>query len=633
MLETLDIPDDLETCQRLLRELAETHARLQRVYAELLDTCATLQGSQEKLQQERDELQLTIKHLLHQLYGRRSERRKEGQGQQHLDFGDTDTTVVDLSIVSAANEEEEEEAGEYVVRRRPRQRPPRSEQLPEHLERRTERIEPTLPAGVKVEDCEMIGVDVVETLEFDRGKPWVRRKEYPKYKLPALVSQQEAHPQQEADEEPGVPAGQVANAEHGMNEPSESKPSQDSSAKSAAADTAPVAPLPNVPPHGIVQAPREVTLIPGGRFGFGVGAEVLYGKFVLHVPLYRQQDAWAQFGWSPSRSTLGQIVTVSAELFLPLADLLRQRILATSVLGTDDTPVTLLTPGVGEGSREARFWLYRGRDAAPYNVFAFTDNRTRAGPDAFLEPFTGTLTGDCYSGYVNIEEVTHGRIRFSACLAHARRKIFDSRELQPGLASEILALIGELYDVEDLARTLDDAARLVLRQQKSVPVMARLKEVLASDAAQRVLPKSRFGEALAYLRNHWEAFQLYLKDGRLPIDNNDVEREIRRVAMGRKNWLFLGSKDAGERTATILSVISSAHRHDLDEWAYLRDVLERLARGTTDLETLLPDVWKAAHPEHVRTFRQREKQKRAAARRYRRAARRPSQRTPPASAE
>ncbi len=255
-------------------------------------------------------------------------------------------------------------------------------------------------------------------------------------------------------------------------------------------------------------------------------------------------------------------------------------------------------------------------------MFAFTDSRAREGPDRFLETFQGIITGDCYSGYVNIEKVTGGRIRFSACLAHARRKIFEAREQQPALSSQILALMGELYDVEDRARMLDDAGRLALRQKESVPVMARLRAVLDSEAAKNVLPKSRFGEALGYLRNHWEAFQLYLQDGRLPIDNNDVERDHRRIALGRKNWLFLGSEDAGDRTATILTIVGSAHRHDLDVWAYLRDVLERLARGTADLEALLPDVWKAAHPEHVRTFREQEKQERADARRYRRARRR-----------
>jgi hypothetical protein len=512
-------------------------------------------------------------------------------------------------------------------------------------------VEPTLPPGVKVEDCAWIGMDVVEVLEFSRAKMWVRRIEYPKYKLPAVVEatvvdagvQVQADEEmiavrdagavqetsvehalesgQEVQEDRGVCAVHVLNGEHGMSGQPELSGEQSVSAKTpVSAETA--ASAPTVPPHGILQAPREVTLIPGGRFGFGVATEVLFSKFVLHVPLYRQQDMWAQSGWSPSRSTLGQIVTVSAGLFRPLADRMRQLILATTVLGTDDTPVTLLTPRVGEGSREARFWLYRGRNAAPYNVFAFTDSRAREGPDRFLETFQGIITGDCYSGYVNIEKVTGGRIRFSACLAHARRKIFEAREQQPALSSQILALMGELYDAEDRARTLDDAERLALRQKESVPAMVRLRAVLDSEAAKNVLPKSRFGEALGYLRNHWEAFQLYLQDGRLPIDNNDVERDLRRIALGRKNWLFLGSEDAGDRTATILTVVGSAHRHDLDVWAYLRDVLERLARGTTDLEALLPDVWKAAHPEHVRTFREQEKQERADSRRYRRARRR-----------
>jgi hypothetical protein len=267
-------------------------------------------------------------------------------------------------------------------------------------------------------------------------------------------------------------------------------------------------------------------------------------------------------------------------------------------------------------------WLYRGRDAAPYNVFAFTDNRSRAGPDQFLESFSGILSGDCYSGYVNIEEVSEGRIRFSACLAHARRKVFESREQQPALSSQILALIGELYDIEDRARGLDDADRLALRQLQSVPVMARLRALLESEAAAGVLPASSFGKALSYLRNHWSAFGVYLQDGRVPIDNNDVERDLRRVAIGRKNWLFFGSQDGGRRAATILSVIASAYRHDLDVWSYLRDVLEQLAGGTTEVESLLPDVWKSAHPDQVRTFREQEKEARAATRRFQRARRR-----------
>ena len=307
----------------------------------------------------------------------------------------------------------------------------------------------------------------------------------------------------------------------------------------------------------------------------------------------------------------------------PLANLLKRRILSSGVVNTDDTPVTLLTPGEAQGSRQARFWIYRGREpGAWYDTFAFTDSRARAGPDEFLQDFQGTLCGDCYSGYVNIEDVTDGRIVFSACNAHARRYVFNAREQHPELSSQILAIYQALYDIEERGSRLDATLRLLLRRRESVPLMKRLELLLESPSAHGLLPKSKLGTAIGYLRNNWEALQRFLSDGRLPIDNNDAERDLRRIAVGRKNWLFVGSREGGDRAAVILTVIASAHRHDLDVWAYLRDILEQLAQGEEDLESLLPDVWKASHPQHVRTFREEERERRAEDRRYRRAERR-----------
>ncbi len=146
--------------------------------------------------------------------------------------------------------------------------------------------------------------------------------------------------------------------------------------------------------------------------------------------------------------------------------------------------------------------------------------------------------------------------------------------------------------------------------------------LIESPAAREGLPKSKLGTAMGYLRNNWEALKRFLSDARLSIDNNEAERDLRRIAVGRRNWLFVGSEDGGERAAVILTVVASAHRHDLDVWAYLRDVLERLAKGEDNLEDLLPDVWKASHPQHIRTFREEERQHRADERRYRHAERR-----------
>jgi transposase len=557
MSELPPLPDDLETCQQLVRELWEAHRRLREIYEELLATCTSMQDSQTKLEQEKETLEQTIKELMQRLYGRRSERMKCSPDQMSLDFADGDPIEVVPDVT-----EDEAFVEEHQEKRR-RRRKKSGGRFPDHLERRTERIEPELPEGVAPEDCDLIGVDVVEILEFERPQLWVHRLEYPKYKIPIQ------------------------------------------------------------PELNIVQAVRRVNLIPGGSFGFGIAAEVLFNKFALHLPLYRQQDPFAQLGWAPSRSTLGQIIGHSARLLRPLAMLLKRRILASGVVNTDDTPVTLLTPGEAKGSRQARFWIYRSRQAgAWYDTFAFTDNRSRAGPDEFLQDFQGTICGDCYSGYVNIEDVTGGRITFSACNAHARRYVFNAREQHPELSSQILAIYRALYDIEERGSRLDATSRLLLRRRESVPLMRRLELLLESPAARGLLPKSKLAAAIGYLRNNWEALKRFLSDGRLPIDNNDAERDLRRIAVGRKNWLFVGSREGGDRAAVILTVIASAHRHDLDVWAYLRDVLERLAQGEGDLEQLLPDVWKAAHPQHVRTFREEERDRRAEDRRYRRAKRR-----------
>ena len=139
-----------------------------------------------------------------------------------------------------------------------------------------------------------------------------------------------------------------------------------------------------------------------------------------------------------------------------------------------------------------------------------------------------------------------------------------------------------------------------------------------------MLPKSTLGEALRYLRNHWDPLRVYLSDGRLPIDNNDAEQLMKQVALGRKNWLFVGSVAAGERAATFLTLASSAIRNDLDVWAYIKDVLDRLLAGSTDYQSLRPDIWRQTHPDSIRQYRVEERRDRADRQQRRRAGRRPS---------
>jgi hypothetical protein len=270
--------------------------------------------------------------------------------------------------------------------------------------------------------------------------------------------------------------------------------------------------------------------------------------------------------------------------------------------------------------------LYRG-DEAPYNVFDFHESRSRDGPREFLQEFRGWVKVDAYGVDDGVYLSSGERIIASCCLAHARRKFDEAKSSHPALAAQALGLFQQLYDVEDRARELSAAARQALREREAAPLLARFRAWLDQQALL-ALPKSKFGEAVGYMRHQWDALASYVRDGRLPIDNNDTERDLRQLTIGRKNWLFIGSPEAGPRAAILYTVVASAVRHDLDVWAYLRDVLERLvaaresADDNRDVAPLLPDAWAKSHPEAIRTYRAHEREARAAALRARRHRRR-----------
>ena len=396
---------------------------------------------------------------------------------------------------------------------------------------------------------------------------------------------------------------------------------------------------------GVASPERPTGLVEGNRYDTSVAAEVITGKYAYHLPIYREQDYFAGCGWTPSRSTLLNLLVGSAFVIRPLVSSFRDWVLASGILGTDETRVTLLLPesipppiagdlkstrmhqvfqeavNAGKPSVSARMWAYRSM-IIPLNVFDFTVSRHRDGPELFLRDFSGTMLGDCYSGFEGIALQSDGNIRRAACAAHARRKVFEARDAYPQEASVLLGMFQHLYDIEDRGKLLTVDDRQLLREHEAAPVWKSMGEWLSSAEAAAVLPKSKLAQALGYLRNQWEPLQVYLSDGRLPIDNNDVEQLMKQVALGRKNWLFIGSVAAGERAADFLTLVSSAVRNDLDVWAYVKDVLDQLLAGSTDYESLRPDVWRQAHPEFVRQYREDERRDRADRKQRRRAARR-----------
>jgi hypothetical protein len=403
------------------------------------------------------------------------------------------------------------------------------------------------------------------------------------------------------------------------------------------------------PECGVVEGDRPVGLIEGNKYDTSVAAEIVVDKYAYHIPIYRQQDLFASCGWTPSRGTLLNVQKSAAELLRPLVKHLREVVRAGPVIGTDDTTVTLITPQEmpdfdpsdpkaarareviaaalepRRASVTARMWAYRSV-TEPINLFDFTVSRHRDGPEIFLSGFEGTILADCYAGYESIELGSAGKIRRAACVAHARRKVFESRNNHPAHAALLLGLFQRLYDIEDRSKTFTPDDRRSLRQSESLPIWDEIGAYLATDAVANVMPKEPFGQAITYLRNNIEALRVHLDDGLVPIDNNDTEQLMKQVALGRKNWMFIGSIEAGNRAADLLSIVSSAARNDLDIFVYVKDVLDKLLAGSCNYHSMRPDVWKLAHPEAVRIYRQDERRHRAEVKSAKRAKRRAGRR-------
>jgi len=383
----------------------------------------------------------------------------------------------------------------------------------------------------------------------------------------------------------------------------------------------------------VVTATKPPQPIEKGVAGPGLLAHVITAKYVQHLPLYRQEESFARQGVFIRRSTLAGWMAGAAECLLPLQTLMVRRVLSGDVVGTDDTPVKVLDPEL-DHTRTGRFWAYVGDDRHRYAVYDYTPSRKRDGPEAFLKDYRGVLQADAFGGYDGIFLKSNGKILEAACCAHARRKFFDVRETAPALAHQGLAFFNRLYAIEHDAEALSPDARRALRQAQSVPILNDM-HVWLNEQLRELRPKSSVAGAIRYSLKNWDALCRFTSDGNIPIDNNRTERTLRDQAVGRKNWLFLGSDTGGRTAAVLYSLVASAKRHHLDPQAYLTDVLRRLPAVTNPLalRDLLPDRWATSHPEHVMQFRRAESAKatnRRLTRRQRRRqqAKQPAPRTP-----
>ena len=344
----------------------------------------------------------------------------------------------------------------------------------------------------------------------------------------------------------------------------------------------------------ITAAPMPAQMIDKGIPAPGLLAQVAVAKHDDHLPLYRQEEIYARSGVHIARSSMAQWIGICGVRLTPLAQALQQFILGHAVVHADETPVQLLAPGRGK-TKKAYVWVYRTTNFVAQRavLFDFCASRASEHPQRVLQEYKGTLVTDDYSGYHKLQG--QGAITGALCMAHARRKLFEAHKLNGSqIAAHAVALIAKLYEVERESRELEPQARLLLRQSRSRPIADALHAWLL--AQRKALAKSDVtAKAIDYSLSNWRALTHYLDDGNVPIDNNAVENAIRPLAVGRKNWLFVGSQQAGERAAVMLSLIESAKLNGHDPWAYLKDVFERLPTlKNRDLELLLPHNWRPA---------------------------------------
>ena len=344
----------------------------------------------------------------------------------------------------------------------------------------------------------------------------------------------------------------------------------------------------------VSEGPLPPRPIEKGIPGPGFLADVIASKYAEHLPLYRLQERYRRAGIELPLSTLCDWVAEVAGLTAPIAEAMKQHVLASRKVHTDDTPITVLDPSAEPvHSRRGYMWVYISEFHDV--VFDFTNSHKRDGPATFLHEYRGYLQADAFSGYDGI--YAGGLIWEVACWAHARRKFYDIVAHYPAEAQRILAMIGGLYAVESRAKRLhvSEERLLAWRQRFSRRRLARLRRYL-DELSVQVLPRGPMGKAISYTLRNWKALNRYTEAPWLDIDNNLSERQIKQLVMGRKAWLFAGSEEGARHAAILLGLIVSCKLADVDPFAWLTDVLTRIPTHPAErMDELIPREWKKRH--------------------------------------
>jgi transposase len=376
----------------------------------------------------------------------------------------------------------------------------------------------------------------------------------------------------------------------------------------------------------VVTTPKPPQPIEKSPFGASVLAWITSAKFERHLPTYRHQEMLVgPLGLWLSRPLLWKLLAGTAQCLKPLALLLKEEILKSFVVQADETPVRYLGEEPGKSSQGYLFG-YAGDAEHRFLVYDFQPNRSRAGPREMLADFRGVLQTDGYSAYESLVKESPDRLVPVGCWMHTRRGFDEAlATTSHPLAADSLARIQVLYDIDEQAKALSFAERRAVHDRQSRPLIERL---FASwnEARPTLRPSTKLAEAIGYALNRRAELMRFLDDGRIALDTGHLERSLRPVAVGRKNYLFYGSQRGGQTAATLYSVVQSARLYHLDVTVYLTDVLRRLPAilpiNAEAIRPLLPDQWAQSHPEHIHASRDEELQQDNARRRTRRIKRR-----------
>jgi len=349
---------------------------------------------------------------------------------------------------------------------------------------------------------------------------------------------------------------------------------------------------------GVSQAPAPAHLIEAGLPTEAMLAQVIVSKYSEHLPLYRQAQVFARHGVMIERSTLADWVGRAAFHLAPIVDRMAELLKRSSKLFMDETTAPVLDPGRGK-TKTGYLWAL-ARDDRPFGgadppgvVFRYAPGRGGVHAEQMLASFDGVLQVDGYAGYNRLEKTDRqggSPLRLAYCWSHGRREVIKAMpEAGSPIGDEILQRIAGLYAIEKQIRGASPEVRRAARQERSKPLVAELN-IFVRTQRERLSQRSKMGQALTYLANHWEGLSIYLDDGRVEMDNNPVENLIRPLTLNRKNALFAGHDEGAQNWARLASLIGTCKLNGVEPFAYMKATLEALAAGhrNADIDMLLP---------------------------------------------